>query len=452
MNQLPTGLWLVNWLGEFIHYFGPGGHTNIWDTMNGSTDTTTNTAGDQGYLQVETGTYQYQPRVNYWATQMMATDWAIAGDSNAHQLVSAASSAATLVSYADYRPDGIVSLIVVNKDPTNSYSTNLNIGPFVPNPTANSWTFNANNYAWETTASPYHASPDTAPTTALMTGISPSFPVTFSPYSINVIQFTNSGVPTSTPTSPPSPTASKTPTGTPTATFTGTPTPSPTNSPTATLTGTPTFSPTVTSTGTPTNSPTASPTLTLTGTPSDSPTPTSTPTATSTDTSCMDSLGNTCTYTPTPPATATPTSSPTNTPTSTATATFTPTVTFTSTNSPTSTFSPTFTISPTPTLSPTATSTPGLTGIFPNPVSGGAPLQVTYQLGQTAGQVKLKLFTVAFRKIYEDDSLPTNAGGQLYVLDFNKVGTIANGLYYLVLYVKTGGSETHQVMKLLIQR
>jgi hypothetical protein len=93
-----------------------------------------------------------------------------------------------------------------------------------------------------------------------------------------------------------------------------------------------------------------------------------------------------------------------------------------------------------------------LTGIFPNPVSGGGPLQVSYQLGQTVGQVKLKLFTVAFRKIYEDDGLPTAPGGQLYVLDFNKVGSVANGLYYVVLYVKTGGSETHQVMKLLVIR
>jgi hypothetical protein len=468
MNQLPSGLWLANWLGEFIHYFGPGGHTNIWDTMNGSADLTSNTVGDQGYLDVEAtyvnggvtsaNPYQYQPRANYWAMQMMSSDWAIAGDSNTHHLVSSTSSAATLVSYADYRPDGILSLMVVNKDPTNSYITNLNIGPFVPNPTANSWTFNSSNYAWETTSVPYHASPDTAPTTMAMTGVASSFPVTFSPYSINVIQFTNSGVPTYTPTSPPTPTASKTPTGTPTATFTGTPTASPTNSPTVTLTGTPTFSPTVTSSGTPTQSPTASPTLTSTGTATNSPTPTltltptSSPSATATDTACTDGLGNTCTFTPTPPATATPTSSETNTPTSTATATFTPTVTFTPTNSSTSTFSPTFTISPTPTLSPTATSTPGLTGIFPNPLSGGAPLQLTYQLGQTAGQVKLKLFTVAFRKIFEDDSLPTASGGQLYVLDFSKVGSIANGLYYVVLYVKTGGSETHQVMKLLIQR
>ncbi|HTC21243.1 MAG TPA: discoidin domain-containing protein, partial [bacterium] len=85
MNQLPTGLWLANWLGEFIHYFGPGGHTNLWDTMNGSTPSDlTNAVGDQGYLQVDTGTYQYQPRANYWAMQMMATDWAIAGDSNTH--------------------------------------------------------------------------------------------------------------------------------------------------------------------------------------------------------------------------------------------------------------------------------------------------------------------------------------------------------------------------------
>jgi hypothetical protein len=124
------------------------------------------------------------------------------------------------------------------------------------------------------------------------------------------------------------------------------------------------------------------------------------------------------------------------------------TATATPTNSPTN--SPTMTF--TPTQSPTPTSTPGLTGIFPNPVSGGSSIQLTYQLGQTASEVKVKIFTPAFRKIYEDDSLPTAPGGQLYVLDWNRVGHIANGIYYLVLYIKTGGSESHQVMKLMILR
>lgn len=68
-------------------------------------------------------------------------------------------------------------------------------------------------------------------------------------------------------------------------------------------------------------------------------------------------------------------------------------------------------------------------------------------------QVKVKLFTVSFRKIYEDDTLPTGMGANKYSLNWSNAGlNIANGLYYVVLYFKSGGSETHQIMKLLVQR
>jgi hypothetical protein len=507
MNQLPTGLWLANWLGEFIHYFGSHGNTNLWDSLNG-TAVTSNT-GDQGYLQVEAGTYQYQPRANYWAMQIMANDWAIPADTNAHQLISTgvtvASGASTLLAtYSDYRPDGVFSLMVVNKDPTNSYNTWVTGLPFNPSTTANEWTFSSANYVWTSSGSPttYYASPDTAPTTVTLTDAATSFPVTFAPYSINVIQFTNSNLPTSIPTSPPTATATKTSTNSPTAILTGTATASPTNSPTASFTGTPTLSPTVTYTGTPTNSPTVSNTFTLTLTPTNSPTAsftgtptlsptvtftgtptnsstasntftltstptnsytptltqtsTSTPTATPTNTICMDAFGNTCTLSPTPLATATFTDTPTNSPTWTATATstptssFTPSATFTSTVSSTATSSPTVTLSFTPTQSPTPTSTPGLTGIFPNPFIGTGPVKLSYQLSGSADQVEVKVFTLAFRKIFEDDSLATASGGHLYTLNWGLNNlNVADGLYYVVLIIKTGGSETHKVMKLL---
>ncbi|HEY5037839.1 MAG TPA: hypothetical protein VIJ93_02085, partial [bacterium] len=103
-------------------------------------------------------------------------------------------------------------------------------------------------------------------------------------------------------------------------------------------------------------------------------------------------------------------------------------------------------------FTPTPTWTPGVTGIYPNPPSGGGPVKVSYLLSQQASQVKLKLFSLAFRKIYEDDGLPTSVGGQLYVLDWNKVGSVANGLYYVVLDFEINGQETRKVMKLLIQR
>jgi len=68
-------------------------------------------------------------------------------------------------------------------------------------------------------------------------------------------------------------------------------------------------------------------------------------------------------------------------------------------------------------------------------------------------QVKLKIFTVAFRKIYEDDTLSTTVGQNLYTLDWSRAGLdMANGLYFLVLYVEENGQETRKVMKVLVLR
>ena len=90
--------------------------------------------------------------------------------------------------------------------------------------------------------------------------------------------------------------------------------------------------------------------------------------------------------------------------------------------------------------------------LFPNPVKGGSSLNFYYSLVNPADQVKVKIFTVANRKIFEDDHLDASGGEHLYSLDWAKVGNIANGLYYVVLYYRSGGQETHQVMKLLVRR
>jgi hypothetical protein len=76
-----------------------------------------------------------------------------------------------------------------------------------------------------------------------------------------------------------------------------------------------------------------------------------------------------------------------------------------------------------------------------------------YNVAAAVDQVKVKIFTVSFRKIYEDDTLSTAVGQDKYTLDWGKAGlNIANGLYYVVVVFKNSGQETHQVMKLLIER
>ena len=66
-NQLVEGLWVASSLGEFIHYFGDGGGTNLWNILAGGAtkDDTDQTAGDLGYLQFNDNAYHYQPHASY---------------------------------------------------------------------------------------------------------------------------------------------------------------------------------------------------------------------------------------------------------------------------------------------------------------------------------------------------------------------------------------------------
>jgi hypothetical protein len=198
LNQLVNGLWVANTLGDFIHYFGKGGGTNLWNLISSwnTPDSTVSSAGDFGYLQYNNNSYRYQPHAEYWAMQLMSSDWAIAGDTRTHQLVASATSQPSLATYADFRPDGALTLAVVNRDEVSAYSTSISVAPFVPGTAADVWTFDSRNYIWETATPPYHAEPDTAPTHTLTCGASSSTPFTFAPASITVIRFAPPGAPT----------------------------------------------------------------------------------------------------------------------------------------------------------------------------------------------------------------------------------------------------------------
>jgi hypothetical protein len=119
-----------------------------------------------------------------------------------------------LPAYADYRPDGVLSLMVVNKDPANSYATTINLGRLRAQRVRQRLAFRFQQLCLDDRFLPYHASPDTAPTTFTQTGVASSFPMTFGPYSITVLQFTSALLPTNTPTSTPTITMTPTPTAT----------------------------------------------------------------------------------------------------------------------------------------------------------------------------------------------------------------------------------------------
>lgn len=267
-------------------------------------------------------------------------------------------------------------------------------------------------------------------------------------YSVDQIGFycSTTVTPTATPTFSPTSTSTYTPTKTLTQTITATTTP--TVSATQTSSPTPTLTPTSIP-GTPTNSMTPTGTNTMTNTFTSTSTPSSTPTYTSTYTpSPSPSPMASPTYTPTPmfTATSTATSSTTVTPTSSSTATFTststnsmtPTFSFTFSPTPTWTPTPTLTTTPSPTTSPSPSITP--TGpaynvLYPNPVKGNTPPQLYLALTASAS-VRVQIFTIAYRKIWDKTYNPVVPGQILTLPSVGPDGNpLSNGLYYVVVTV-----------------
>ena len=82
--------------------------------------------------------------------------------------------------------------------------------------------------------------------------------------------------------------------------------------------------------------------------------------------------------------------------------------------------------------------------IYPNPWDGdgGKPLRLHLFLSE-AGEVKIKLFTSAFRKVWQEDFSNEPAGND--DLTLNLPG-LANGIYYLVVFT----TSSHQTVKLLV--
>lgn len=80
-------------------------------------------------------------------------------------------------------------------------------------------------------------------------------------------------------------------------------------------------------------------------------------------------------------------------------------------------------------------------------------MNVSYANTLPVDQVRLKMFTLSFRKIYENDGLDPSLGTHVTALDLKDAGiNLSNGLYYLVLEWKNGRQITRQVMKVLILR
>jgi expansin (peptidoglycan-binding protein) len=132
-----------------------------------------------------------------------------------------------------------------------------------------------------------------------------------------------------------------------------------------------------------------------------------------------------------------------------ATETFTPinTATFTATPS----LTPTFTHTQTVTLTPTATEIPGIFPpvIYPNPADGTQPIAIHVPGLAVPSDIRVQIFTLAFRKVQEQYSPRAPLGVDITINLVDKNGKpLASGLYYVVVTV----NNNRFVQKLLILR
>jgi len=104
-------------------------------------------------------------------------------------------------------------------------------------------------------------------------------------------------------------------------------------------------------------------------------------------------------------------------------------------------FSPTFPSTSTPTPPPN-----GMPLIYPNPAKGAAAVTLLVPLS-TPSDVKVQVFSTAFRKVQDRDFNQVTPGSLLPVpLSDRRNTALANGLYYVV--VKAGGKQW--VLKMIV--
>ncbi|MEV6348323.1 cellulose binding domain-containing protein [Actinoplanes sp. NPDC051851] len=132
-NTSPSGLFAPD---EYLTWLENGAFTLDWWNLHNGTDcskiTTVEGATDYDDGGMLSSGASCEPPLNtpfapYYGTQMI-TKLAAAGDT----LVSAASSSALVTAHAARRPNGDVSVMLINKDPANDATVNLSYAGFTP--------------------------------------------------------------------------------------------------------------------------------------------------------------------------------------------------------------------------------------------------------------------------------------------------------------------------------
>ncbi len=227
-----------------------------WDLRNGQDTSNNNSSSLYGWRQY--GDYGITDSVDpagpadtypTFYVDRLLQHFARGGD----QLVSSTSDYPLLSVCAAQRTAGGLTLLVVNKSPSNAFSTNITVSGASPGSTGTLYSYGI---PQDNAAETGVGSADIA--SSPITGLSTNFSYNFPAYSANVIAFGTGGAPSPTPTA----TRTATPTATASASRTATATTTATPSPTATATTTSTATATATSTATATVVATATPTAT----------------------------------------------------------------------------------------------------------------------------------------------------------------------------------------------
>jgi hypothetical protein len=169
--SLTNGLFLpdnyMTWLENGV------ANVDWWALFNGPV-TTNGVWGDYGLLSVGQSPEPAAdtPFPAYYGLQML-TKLGKAGDS----MVSSSSSTSMVTPHAVKQANGNLALMLINKDPSNSYTVNVSLADYTPSSTGTTYTYGQNS---------------SAITSAAASGLGSSFQTTVAPSSLNTIVLTPS--------------------------------------------------------------------------------------------------------------------------------------------------------------------------------------------------------------------------------------------------------------------
>lgn len=192
-TSLVNGLYLADSIGHVLQ-------TEInalvwWDLRNGQDNTNNNSAslygwrqyGDYGVLSTPStfgSTTYYDAYPTYYMMKLLS-HFARGGDT----VVSATSDSTLLAVYAAHRTDGTLSLLLLNKSPSDTLTANFSLNGFTPQAAATMYVYGMTQ---DNAAQSGMGSPDIARST--LSSVATTFSVAFTPYSATVLALTPTSV------------------------------------------------------------------------------------------------------------------------------------------------------------------------------------------------------------------------------------------------------------------